>query len=955
MLPCTVMVFGVRETILPKTTMLPGFARPFLALLLASISAPAFAGDVPLYQSAPAWIAPAPPLDSAVVAKGATVVLLDQQVRIEKGTVTTYADTALRADTPEALTQLGTLSSVWSPDKGDLIIHRAIIVRDGKEIDLLAGRTFTVLQRERGLERRMLDGLFTATLPVSGLQVGDLLRFVYSVTRKDAALRGHAQELRPLIAAPTAVGFGRLRVTWPATERVRWQAGPKVVLPAPVRGSGGDMVLTVPLPLPKRDPMPDDAPSRFRRAPLFQVGDFADWPEVSRTFAPLFATDGLIAPDSPVAREVAAIMAASPDPRTRTARALELVQSRISYLLLGMNGGNYQPPTPAETWEKRYGDCKAKSLLLLSMLRAMGITSEAVLALLKGGDALAGALPMPADFDHVLVRAIIDGQDLWLDGTGASSRLADIADVPPLFHVLPLRPAGADLMALAWRKPERPNLQVTLTMDESAGIDLPVLVDGTMAFKGSSAAMLALAKAQSAPEKQAVLASAAMSAYFEDFNLTDSSISVDSATGISTIHVQGLLPAPWRFVRGGARLAMDMAQRMVKYTPDRARPMWRAVPVAVTGPDTTEMRLAFKLPDGGKGYRIEGNPEFSGVLAGQILDRTMRLEGDGIVLHLRRDAPAGAEVAPADVATEKARLAQFRTRAPIVRAPVDAARYWEDGTPGRARFAALDAAYALVIARKPDEADGYADRARFRRATFDRKGAFADFAKALSIEPTVALYRERAAMREEDGKYDAAMIDVLAALDIDPANTQLAAARAHLLVKLGRKAEALAVRQEALDNAGTDRALVVARFAEMQAEAGETPAALAALDEAALEKPGNPEILNLRCWLRGTRQADPTAGLKDCTRAIELADLPGEPLDSRAMIYYRLGRMDEALADLDAALEGAPGQSGSLFMRGVIRAGLEQPEKARKDLAAARRLAPAVDRQYREFGIVAPF
>lgn len=935
------------------------------AALMMSVATPALAGPVPLYQAPPGWVAPAP---EPRVAQGQTgapaIVLRDQQVRVEKGQVWSYVDTAVRADTPEALTRLGTLTAVWLPDKGDFIVHRAVIERRGQTIDLLARGRFSVLQRETRLERRVLDGALTATLPVAGLEVGDVLRFAYSVTQADAALGGKAQVLMLPPVAPAAIGTGRLRVTWPQGEKVGWRLTPDPVIdparpgaaqpaPVPVHDGHGDMVLTLPLPLPKRAPLPADAPARFRHPPLLQVGTFADWADVSRTLAPLFATEGAIAPDSPVARTTDAIMAATPDPRARAARALERVQSDVSYLLLGMNGGNYVPQPVAETWEKRFGDCKAKTLLLLAMLRRMGITAEPVLAASSGGDALPTVLPMAAAFDHVLVHAVIGGRDLWLDGTALGSRIADLDDVPAFDWVLPLRRNGAGLIRPVWRAPQRPDSHFTIRMDESAGIDLPALVDVTVMLKGPAGASLAQAGAEATRERRDDLTRGAVRALFPDFNLIDSAISADPVSGLTTVHTHGMVGAPWRFDRAGARELLDFARGQTVFDPDRARPAWATLPVAMGQPESLAYDLEVRLPDGGAGYRIEGDSDFSGLIAGEPIERHVRIDGDRVTMQFRHDTPAGGEVAPGDVAAAKLAAVRYAARAPALRAPRDAPRYWQEGDAARARYAALDAAYAAIIAARPDEAALHANRARFRRATFDRAGAYADYARALALEPTVALLGERAAMLEEDGRYAQALDDMRAAQAIDPGNHVVAARRAHLLLKLGRKAEALAVRQDELDNAGPGpaHADVVIAMAEVQSDAGQTREALATLDDAAREKPGNPDILNLQCWLKGTRQVMLDSALKDCTRAIELSESTAGALDSRAMVWYRLGRDDEALADLDAALDAQPGLASSLFMRAVIAARQGRLDAARTDLAAARRLAPAIERQFGDYGI----
>src|SRR3546814_14894530 len=60
---------------------------------------------------------------------------------------------------------------------------------------------------------------------------------------------------------------------------------------------------------------------------------------------------------------------------------------------------------------------------------------------------------------------------------------------------------------------------------------------------------------------------------------------------------------------------------------------------------------------------------------------------------------------------------------------------------------------------------------------------------------------------------------------------------------------------------------------------------------------GDPALLNNLCWLRGTREIQLDAVLKDCTRAVELGNNAAAVLDSRAMVFFRLCRLDEARAD----------------------------------------------------------
>ncbi len=78
--------------------------------------------------------------------------------------------------------------------------------------------------------------------------------------------------------------------------------------------------------------------------------------------------------------------------------------------------------------------------------------------------------PCLGDFDHVIVRARIDGWDYWLDGTSMATRLPNIGNVPPFHYALPLRPGGeADLMAMSQRDKAVPDMRMDVTVDHSAG------------------------------------------------------------------------------------------------------------------------------------------------------------------------------------------------------------------------------------------------------------------------------------------------------------------------------------------------------------------------------------------------------------------------------------------------------------------------------------------------------
>src|SRR5207237_3849325 len=138
--------------------------------------------------------------------------------------------------------------------------------------------------------------------------------------------------------------------------------------------------------------------------------------------APLYEKASEIAPTSPIKAEADAIAARTKDPKARAFAALQLVEDKTRYFFLGMGDGGYVPANAEDTWARRFGDCKAKTALLLALLKNLGLDAEPVLVNLGGGDGLDELPPALANFNHVIVRVKINGQSYWLDGTRTDDR-----------------------------------------------------------------------------------------------------------------------------------------------------------------------------------------------------------------------------------------------------------------------------------------------------------------------------------------------------------------------------------------------------------------------------------------------------------------------------------------------------------------------------------------------------
>lgn len=443
------------------------FALASAALFVSTHVGAAAPKDVQ-YGPPPAWVEPAPKSagDSNTSDALFRVVYQDNQERVSNGTLESYTAYRVKVLKPEALA-LGNIRLAWSPSAGPATVHFIRIIRDGAAIDVLKQAKLKVIERETGLEQSALDGNLTATLQVPDLRVGDELEFAATIVRTEAAFGTHNAGFAQ-IPANGIPGTFRYRLLWPAASAMTTRLS-KDLPPTTPAIKDGFKTLQVELRDPPTIPEIKGAPARYNVHRTIEYSDYSNWPNLSRQMWPLFDNASRLEPNSPIRAEAAKIAAASSDPAARAEAALRLVEDQVRYVYVGLNGGNYVPASADETWKRRFGDCKAKTALLMALLRELGIEAEPVLVNSKGGDGTDEHLPDPALFDHVLVRATIAGKQVWLDGTRLGDRHLDMIPAPDFSWALPLSASGSELVEVPAGTTLYPQLVSVTDIDATGG------------------------------------------------------------------------------------------------------------------------------------------------------------------------------------------------------------------------------------------------------------------------------------------------------------------------------------------------------------------------------------------------------------------------------------------------------------------------------------------------------
>ena len=639
------------------------------ALAAVACAFSAFAADKPAFGPPPAWVdvAAIPPPPSDEGAPAIQVLLDDHQTRLDPSGDTYYNRRVIKILKPEGLPGVKSMAVVWSPDTETITLHTLHIIRDGKTIDLLEDpKAMLVLRREANLEQASLDGRITASRQIDGLQTGDILDMAMTRTHADPVVQGHSFDAERLAFAGV-VGRYRAIVSWPKGETVQWKATPGFGDPT-VSAKGGRAVLAIDLSGILAPKAPLGAPLRFRRVGQLEVTSFQSWSEISRLMAPLYEKASQISPTSPVKAEAEAIAARTSDPKERAFAALQLVEDKTRYFFIGMGEGGYVPAKADDTWTRRFGDCKAKTALLLALLRNLGIEAEPVLVNLGAGDGINELPPSLAAFNHVIVRVKIKGESFWLDGTRTGDRNPQAMQPPPHRWGLPVRPQGAALEAIVEHQINVPMIETVLRLDASKGLDAKAPAHITLAASGilANSMRASVAKAPKADFERA---------FRQQFSNAASGMDIDEVTwrddpakDLFVVELTGTAEMDWR-------KNQDLNLREYRVTssvvprafPKREPGPNSDAPFAVPYPAFTRSRTEIVLPGDGKGYTVRG-PTGTEHVGGYEIVSVSAVQGN-VASFTVDQRSLTSEISAAEAETANAAIRKLRNVDSLVRAP----------------------------------------------------------------------------------------------------------------------------------------------------------------------------------------------------------------------------------------------------------------------------------------------
>lgn len=352
---------------------------------------------------------------SAGQAQGGHYLLLyDDQTRVATRQEW-FTRRVLKALNPAGIDAVSQVSVQFDPEYQELDWHEIVIWRDGERLDRLRPEAIRVLHREQDLEARIYDGRLTADVVLEDVRSDDIVDYSYTIRGANPVFDGRFDgTFATRFDIP--VHRVRQRLLFPADRQLHTEVHGGSAEPV-TRVSGDEVVYSLDLDDIPATPYDGDTPGWFDDFGWVQLSEWRSWAEVVAWGVPLYTAD----PES-VRAQAMELTRAHPSTEEQVLAVLRFVQDEVRYVGFEMGRGSHEPRPPATVLSRRFGDCKDKALLMVSLLQAIEIDAHPVFVRQSGLERRTGRWPTALAFDHVIVAVELDGQRYWLDPTRSRQR-----------------------------------------------------------------------------------------------------------------------------------------------------------------------------------------------------------------------------------------------------------------------------------------------------------------------------------------------------------------------------------------------------------------------------------------------------------------------------------------------------------------------------------------------------
>lgn len=340
---------------------------------------------------------------------GTFYLLLDYQDFLDNESK--FRHVAYKIVNSEGVQNSSDLSFDFDPSYQSLTIHKVLVHRGNNKIDKLENAEIQTFRKEVNSERFLYDGTIAAVINMGDIRVGDVIEYSYTVKGFNPAYKGKYAS-RWYFEYGVPVNKMYYRIFGDSRRKLSFKTFNDASLPNESKEGGLTNYEWL------RDAVSEvlydnNIPLWYDPLESVSVSEFSDWGSVVSWALPYYqVSDEEMEIISNSAKDIL-----KGSDVEKIEQAIRFVQDEVRYLGFEQGLSAYKPTAPKTVFERRFGDCKDKSLLLAAMLNSQGIEAAPMLVNTETDHFIKQELASPKAFNHCVVQLKHQGKEYFVDPT----------------------------------------------------------------------------------------------------------------------------------------------------------------------------------------------------------------------------------------------------------------------------------------------------------------------------------------------------------------------------------------------------------------------------------------------------------------------------------------------------------------------------------------------------------
>lgn len=350
---------------------------------------------------------------SEQVESGVSLSLIDTQTKVDKNIISYFYHFTKKVMSHSEIENASSIDVDFYPSRHRVILHYIKIHRGIQTFNQLRPENIKTLQREAKLENNIYTGEKSLRIFLEDIREGDTIDYAYSVIDPYENLSDRfSYNIRLDGYYPTYQM--RKRLLLPKELEISIQNHATNIKPEIRDSANYHEYIWEAKNLPIVN-IENDIPACFDPFSWVEVREKKNWHEIALNALESYKTPETLSKELHL--YIQDIKNSHKTPSEQFITVMRFIQDKIRYLGINDKFNNFLPTESSLVFQRRFGDCKDKTLLALTILRTLGIDAYAALVNTDEGKVLTSYLPSAHIFNHAIIVANIDGKSYWIDPT----------------------------------------------------------------------------------------------------------------------------------------------------------------------------------------------------------------------------------------------------------------------------------------------------------------------------------------------------------------------------------------------------------------------------------------------------------------------------------------------------------------------------------------------------------